>query len=102
MPFRIPMKSVLDDMVSIERILIVGLMTPERSCILITELANLGQSNTSITCIYYVSRRSFLSRIIHTNWRKYKIYPEQGPVFQSIVSLMSSLRGQLVKCFTTL
>ena len=27
---------------------------------------------------------------------------EQGPVVQSIVSLTSSLRGQLVKCFTTL
>ena len=27
---------------------------------------------------------------------------EQGPVVQSIVSLKSSLRGQLVKCFTTL
>ena len=26
----------------------------------------------------------------------------QGPVIQSIVSLTSSLRGQLVKCFTTL
>ena len=26
----------------------------------------------------------------------------QGPVVQSIVSLMSSLRGQLIKCFTTL
>ena len=26
----------------------------------------------------------------------------QGPVVQSIVSLTSSLRGQLVKCFTTL
>ena len=25
----------------------------------------------------------------------------QGPVAQSIVSLTSSLRGQLVKCFTT-
>ena len=25
-----------------------------------------------------------------------------GPVVQSIVSLMSSLRGQLVKCFRTL
>ena len=25
----------------------------------------------------------------------------QGPVVQSIVSLTSSLRGQLVKCFTT-
>ena len=28
--------------------------------------------------------------------------PAQGPVAQSIVSLTSSLRGQLVKCFTTL
>ena len=26
----------------------------------------------------------------------------QGPVVQSIVSLTTSLRGQLVKCFTTL
>ena len=26
----------------------------------------------------------------------------QGPVVQSIISLMSSLRGQLVKCFMTL
>ena len=26
----------------------------------------------------------------------------QGPVVQSIISLTSSLRGQLVKCFTTL
>ena len=26
----------------------------------------------------------------------------QGPVAQSIVSLTSSLRGKLVKCFTTL
>ena len=26
---------------------------------------------------------------------------EQGPVVQSMVSLTSSLRGQLVKCFTT-
>ena len=26
----------------------------------------------------------------------------QGPVVQSIVSLTSSLRGQLVKCFTAL
>ena len=29
-------------------------------------------------------------------------YNKQGPVVQSIVSLTSSLRGQLVKCFTTL
>ena len=30
------------------------------------------------------------------------INPHQGPVVQSIVSLTSSLRGQLIKCFTTL
>ena len=29
-------------------------------------------------------------------------YIHMGPVVQSIVSLTSSLRGQLVKCFTTL
>ena len=28
-------------------------------------------------------------------------YNIQGPVIQSILSLTSSLRGQLVKCFTT-
>ena len=28
--------------------------------------------------------------------------PVQGPVVQSIVSLTSSLRGQLIKCFATL
>ena len=27
---------------------------------------------------------------------------ERGPVVQSILSITSSLRGQLVKCFTTL
>ena len=34
----------------------------------------------------------------------YLSYPFRvlGPVVQSIVSLTSSLRGQLVKCFTTL
>ena len=30
------------------------------------------------------------------------IFSLQGPVVQSIVSLTSSLRGQLIKCFTTL
>ena len=36
---------------------------------------------------------------IWQRWYKYKLL---GPVVQSIVSLTSSLRGQLVKCFTTL
>ena len=30
------------------------------------------------------------------------VYAHLGPVVQNIVSLTSSLRGQLVKCFTTL
>ena len=34
--------------------------------------------------------------------RKELIIENQGPVVQSIVSLTSSLRGQLVKCFMTL
>ena len=32
----------------------------------------------------------------------YRPAKNQGPVVQTIVSLTSSLRGQLVKCFTTL
>ena len=36
---------------------------------------------------------------VHNIWHKYK---HLSPVVQSIVSLTSSLRGQLVKCFTTL
>ena len=32
----------------------------------------------------------------------FSIVLKQGPVVQSILSLTSSLRGQLVKCFTTL
>ena len=30
------------------------------------------------------------------------LFASQGPVVQSIVSLTSSLKGQLIKCFTTL
>ena len=33
---------------------------------------------------------------------KIQFCQNQGPVVQSIVSLTSSLRGQLIKCFTTL
>ena len=32
----------------------------------------------------------------------FSLFAHQGPVVQSIVSLTSLLRGQLVKCFTTL
>ena len=41
----------------------------------------------------------FLSNVNHVLVPK---DDNQGPVVQSIVSLTSSLRGQLVKCFTTL
>ena len=37
-----------------------------------------------------------------TNAKKVKFLNHQGPVAQSIVSLRSSLGGQLVKCFMTL
>ena len=33
------------------------------------------------------------------NWFYYCCFTKQGPVVQSMVSLMSSLRGQLGKCF---
>ena len=44
---------------------------------------------------------------VHTSVAKFSFLAnfssvELGPVVQSIVSLKSSLRGQFVKCFTTL
>ena len=40
--------------------------------------------------------------IFRLNWnRKHHLTTESGPVVQSIVSLTSSLRGRLVKCFST-
>ena len=41
----------------------------------------------------------FLLNLTNTHGKKEK---NQGTVIQSIISLMSSLRGQLVKCFRTL
>ena len=40
--------------------------------------------------------------IFYTASSRFNRASVQGPVVQSIVSLTSSLRGQLVKCFTTL
>ena len=40
--------------------------------------------------------------LIRVNTVCYIISSFHGPVVQSIVSLTSSLRGQLIKCFTTL
>ena len=46
---------------------------------------------------YYTSHFSpFYSK------RDLSCFDYQGPVVQSIVSLISSFRGQLVKCFTTI
>ena len=59
----------------------------------------------------HVPQRVFLADIPLTvqttvlfrkEWFDYKVTVSQGPVVQSIVSLTSSLKGQLVKCFTTL
>ena len=44
------------------------------------------------------------ARLIHRIYHKpltNTVDPDQGPVVQSIVSLTSSLKGQLFKCFTT-
>ena len=47
----------------------------------------------SVLCLSYVSKNQFIP--LDTSF-------VLGPVVQSIVSLTSSLRGQLVRCFTTL
>ena len=43
-----------------------------------------------------------LANSAYTDQTAQRATSDQGPVVQSIVSLTSSLRGQLVKCFTTL
>ena len=63
------------------------------------QLGHLLPFKLTIYCISSVIRQSFFFSS--------KTIPEfclirQGLVVQSIVSLTSSLRGQLVKCFTTL
>ena len=47
---------------------------------------------------YQVTEKQYFIKFITNMYQ----YDKQGPVVQSIVSLTSSLRGQLVKCFTTL
>ena len=68
--------------------------------------AGVGADDIDCFSIYlitrtYVSGQKFEPNIImhHTFMRR---EPLLGPVVQSIVSLTSSLSGQLVKCFTTL
>ena len=52
-----------------------------------------------------IQQFSFLARlneVFFTSAILYYTSADMGPVVQSIVSLTNSLRGQLVKCFTTL
>ena len=44
----------------------------------------------------------WFASLLAANFKREKYLKYQGPVVQSIVSLTSSLRGQLVKCYTTL
>ena len=53
----------------------------------------LVQEDTADTPVYS-------AKVGHTFY--FRFLSSLGPVVQSIVSLTSSLRGQLVKCFTTL
>ena len=55
-------------------------------------------------CLVLISKYSMTLTDAHTvNLKMFVLNTvHQGPVVQSIVSLTSSLRGQLVKCFRTL
>ena len=50
---------------------------------------------------FFVNKLAFRILPWYTNL-DIESYVVQGPVVQSIISLTSSLRGQLVKCLTTL
>ena len=52
---------------------------------------NAKKLSVQVTFVTWPTNEKLISGIIN-----------QGPVVQSIVSLTSSLRGQLVRCFTTL
>ena len=54
----------------------------------------------SVKMLILLSSESIAGRV--TNNEDRDQIADQGPVFQSIVGLMSPLRDQLVKCFTTL
>ena len=56
-----------------------------RGCTKSSRMSRLGELNCVLDLLNQVFQRKHL-----------------GPVVQSIVSLTSSLRGQLVKCFTTI
>ena len=64
-----------------------GLSLPRKSVVRLTDWPNM-------TLDVYRGRK--------TTTKQQLLSVDQGPVVQSIVSLTSSLRGQLVKCFTTL
>ena len=57
-----------------------------------TLVANLDGTNAKATTISFKQQGRFL----------FQFFINLGPVVQSIISLKSPLRGQLVKCITTL
>ena len=78
-------------------------------------LPGLPRIHTRVTILYSVFGSGLFNEKRHTDtiWSLfycslslgltvYFLVSDLGPVVQSIVSLTSSLRGQLVKCFTTL
>ena len=56
-----------------------------------------NRQNLTLVVISY----EYLCNVLYL-YKCRKAENEQGPVVQSIISLTSSLRGQLVKCFMTL
>ena len=55
-------------------------------------------SHSMSSVIHFITDVSKFRGLAHFNFGGHRT--PQGPVVQSIVSLTSSLRGQLVKCFT--
>ena len=58
-------------------------------------------SSHSQSCPHWLLRLSLATFAKRSNFSDI-LFPFLGPVVQSIISLTSSLRDQLVKCFTTL
>ena len=81
-----------------------GLSLPRKSVVRLTDCPDMtldvyrGRKTTN-------QQQSKLATSLVNVWLKFQMLKSEihlGPVVQSIVSLTSSLRGQLVKCYTTL
>ena len=69
---------------------------------ILSRLFRLGQTCAEKSSVY-TTGVSLTGRVIQDKYQSARYFVEgQGPVVQSIVSLTSSLRGQLIKCFTNL